>query len=58
MRDVPLGFYVYPGMESIVTPAYGNTKDMMRIFEELTGVDYPFPKYDQTIVAGFTFGGM
>jgi aminopeptidase N len=31
---------------------------MMRIFEELTGVDYPFNKYDQTIVANFAFGGM
>jgi aminopeptidase N len=31
---------------------------MMRVFEELTKVDFPFNKYDQTIVANFTFGGM
>lgn len=57
-RDIPLGFYVYPGTEPIVPKAYGNTVEMFRIFEELTGVDYPFNKYDQTIVSGFTFGGM
>ena len=57
-REVPLGYFVYPGTEAIVPQAYGTTKDMMRVFEELTGVEYPFPKYDQTIVAGFQFGGM
>lgn len=57
-RDIPLGYYVYPGTESIVSPAYGKTKEMFRIFEELTGVPYPFNKYDQTMVASFTFGGM
>jgi aminopeptidase N len=56
--DVPLGFYVYPGRESIVPKAYGRTKDMFRIFEQLTGIPYPYNKYDQTIVAQFTFGGM
>ena len=57
-RNIPLGYYVYRGRESIVPLAYGKTKDMMRIFEELTKVDYPYNKYDQTIVANFTFGGM
>ncbi len=57
-RNIPLGFYVYPGQESIVPRAFGKTKDMMRIFEELTGIEYPFNKYDQTIVARFRFGGM
>jgi len=56
--DTPLGFYVYPGTESIVPKAYGNTKEMMRVYESLTGVDFAFNKYDQTIVSGFTFGGM
>lgn len=57
-RDIPLGFFVYPGTEAIGRKAFGNTKDMMQVFESLTGVGYPFAKYDQTIVAGFTFGGM
>ena len=57
-KDIPLAYYVYPGSEAIVPKAYGNTKEMMRIFEELTGVPYPYNKYDQTIVAAFNFGGM
>ncbi|MEJ7846817.1 MAG: M1 family aminopeptidase [Pyrinomonadaceae bacterium] len=57
-KDIELGYYVYPGTQSIIKPAYGKTADILRVFEELTGVDYPFNKYDQTVVSGFTFGGM
>lgn len=57
-KNIPLGFYIYPGAESIVPLAYGKTKDMFRIFEELTAVDYPYNKYDQTMVARFNYGGM
>lgn len=57
-KDIPLGFYVYPGREDIVEKAYGKTADMMRVYEELTGVNFPYNKYDQTIVAQFQFGGM
>ncbi len=53
-KNIPLGFYVYPGRESIARPAFGKTKDMMRIFEELTGIAFPFNKYDQTIVANYS----
>ena len=31
---------------------------MIRIFEEATKIDYPYNKYDQTIVDNFAFGGM
>jgi len=57
-KTIPLGFYVYPGSESIVPKAYGRAKDMFRVFEELTRIDYPYNKYDQTMVADFKFGGM
>lgn len=57
-KNIPLAYYVYPGTETIIPKAYGKTADMMRVFEELTGVDFPFNKYDQTIVANFNFGGM
>ncbi len=57
-KNIPLGFYVYPNRPTIVAAAFGDTKNMMRAFEELTGVDFPYNKYDQTIVAKFQFGGM
>ena len=57
-KDIPLGYYVYPGKEAIVPKAFGKTQDILRVFEELTQTPYPYSKYDQTIVSGFTFGGM
>ncbi len=57
-KSVPLGFYIYPGSETVARTAFGKTKDMMRVFEELTQINYPYEKYDQTVVANFTFGGM
>jgi len=57
-KNIPLGFYMYPGSEAVAKTAYGKTKEMMRVFEELTKIDFPYNKYDQTVVANFTFGGM
>ncbi len=57
-KNIPFGFYLYPGMEGLAQKKYGKTKAMMSIFEELTGVTFPYNKYDQTIVANFTSGGM
>ncbi len=57
-KNIPLGIYVYPGREYLFKQAFGNTKEMMRIYEELTGIPFPYSKYDQTIVANFNFGGM
>ncbi len=57
-RDIPLGYYVYPSNPEIAGKAFSRTKDMMKVFEGLTGIEYPYNKYDQTIVARFPFGGM
>lgn len=56
--NIPLGFYVYPGTESIVPRAYGKTKQMFAFFEDKLAVKFPFKKYDQTVVGNFDFGGM
>lgn len=58
-RDIPLGFYVYPDRAYIIKPAFGQTRAIMQAYESLTGVTFPFNKYDQTIVSGFQeFSGM
>lgn len=57
-KNVPLAFYVYPGQTEIASKAFGATANMMAAYEELTGVAFPFSKYDQTIVSGFPLGGM
>jgi len=57
-KNIPLNVYLYPGREYLYKQVFTNTKEMMRTFEELTGVAYPYNKYDQTIVAQFNLGGM
>ncbi|MBX3299239.1 MAG: M1 family metallopeptidase [Acidobacteria bacterium] len=57
-KNIPLGYYVYPGMEEFAGRVFPETADMMRTFEDLTKVDFPYNKYDQTIVGAFKFGGM
>ena len=57
-NDTPLGFYVYPGREETAKKAFGDTKKMIKVYEDLTGVAFPYNKYDQTIVSQFQFGGM
>ncbi|MGI8554876.1 MAG: M1 family metallopeptidase, partial [Pyrinomonadaceae bacterium] len=57
-KNIPLGYYLYPGGEAEAGKYYGRTPEMIKAYEELTGVDFPYNKYDQTIVANFQFGGM
>lgn len=57
-KNIPLGYYMYRGTEYVAPKAYGKSKEILAAFESMTKVDYPFNKYDQTIVANFTFGGM
>lgn len=57
-KDIPLGYYIYPGREATARKAYAETAAMMRVFEDFTGIAYPYNKYDQTVVAAFQFGGM
>ncbi|MDQ3801857.1 MAG: M1 family metallopeptidase [Acidobacteriota bacterium] len=57
-KNIPLGFYVYPGREATARKAFAKTKNMMRIYENFTGIAFPYSKYDQTVVANFEFGGM
>ncbi len=58
-RGKPLGYYVPPRYsEEDVARSFGNTKRMLDLFSDLTGVDYPWPKYDQVVVEQFIVGGM
>lgn len=57
-KNIPLGYYVYPGREATARKAFGKTPEMIKVYEELTGINFPYNKYDQTIVAHFNFGGM
>lgn len=54
---IPVTTYTYPNMveEGRITGA--RVAEMVKFYSELTGVKYPYPKYDQTFVRDFG-GGM
>ena len=58
-NEVPLAFYAYKDRQRAAGFALSWTKDMMANYEALTRIPFPFAKYDQIMLSGFTeFEGM
>ncbi|MBT3300211.1 MAG: hypothetical protein HN657_01600 [Candidatus Marinimicrobia bacterium] len=57
-EDLPVSYWVYPENKHEAMRSFGKTPDMISFFNEKTGVDYPYEKYDQVIIEDFMFGGM
>ncbi len=57
-RDRPVRYLVPVGEEEAVQRSMGKTPAMIELFSQLTGVDFPWPRYDQVVVHDFVFGGM
>lgn len=57
-RDIPLSYHVPMGRADDARRTYARTPDMLEYFSTVTGVDYPYEKYDQINVPLFDFGGM
>ena len=57
-RGIPVNYWVYEENEKEAFRSFGLTSDMMEFFSNVTGVDYPYEKYDQVIIEDFMFGGM
>jgi len=55
---VPIRYLVDPGREEDALRTLGRTPEMLARFEQLTGVRYPWAKYDQVCVHDFNAGGM
>ncbi len=56
--DVSIRYFVPEGQEEPVERTFGRTPDMIEHFSSVTGVPYPWPRYDQVVVHDFIFGGM
>lgn len=56
--NVPLEYWSYPEFPERVEPTFGRTPDMLRYFDSLLGVPYPWNKYAQVVVDRFMYGGM
>lgn len=57
-HNVPLEYNVFAPDTSVARKAFEDTPHAMEVYERLTGVPYPWPRYAQTEVAEFPFGGM
>ncbi|AKG38481.1 hypothetical protein MA03_03180 [Infirmifilum uzonense] len=58
LGNILLQYIVPRGREGDMERSFRYTKDMIRFFEEYTGVKYPYPKYSQVCVDEFVAGGM
>ncbi len=57
-EGVPLETYVPRGQREKLNRSFSKTGAMLKLFNHLTGRDYPYPKYAQICVQDFIFGGM
>jgi len=55
---VPVQYYFPESKRADVSRLFGLTPDMLRVFESLTGMKYPYEKYSQIAVHDFMIGGM
>jgi len=54
--DVSIRYFVPEGQEEPIERTFGRTPDMIEHFSSVTGVPYPWPRYDQVVVHDFIFG--
>jgi aminopeptidase N len=57
-KDIPVEIWAPAGTEGMATAAFAGTDKIVDLFSKLTGVDYPWAKYAQSMVPEFMFGGM
>lgn len=58
-RDsVAVDYYVEPEYRQYARMVFGNTPEMMEVFSQKLGVDYPWSKFSQIVVRDFVSGAM
>jgi len=57
-RGMPVDYFAPKGRGDRLQVNYGRTSAMIELFSKKFGVDYPWEKYDQTMVDDFVAGGM
>ncbi|MDD2984232.1 MAG: M1 family metallopeptidase [Crocinitomicaceae bacterium] len=53
-----VNYYVEPAWEQHARAIFGETPAMIRFFSDLTGIEYPWDKYNQIVVREFVSGAM
>lgn len=57
-NPIPLRYFVEPAYKAYAKQIFGNTPEMIRFFSTITGVPYPWNKYDQIVCREFVSGAM
>ena len=57
-KGKPVQIWAPKGAEEGARTAFRGTDKLIEIYSKLTGVDYPWAKYAQSVVPEFMFGGM
>ena len=57
-KGKPVQIWAPKGAEDAARTAFQGTDKLLEIYSKLTGVDYPWAKYAQSVVPEFMFGGM
>ncbi|MBK7889013.1 MAG: DUF3458 domain-containing protein [Bacteroidetes bacterium] len=53
-----VSYYVEPKYEKVARKIFGNTPEMLTFFSKITGVEYPWAKYNQVVVRDYVSGAM
>src|SRR5690606_22977417 len=56
--DLKLRFFAQPSLAEHAKNAFQDTREIIKFYEEETGVAFPWHKYDQATIRDFTSGGM
>ncbi len=56
--SIPLIYAVPKGRKEDISRSFSRTGDIIKFFEEYTGVPYPWDNYKQVCVSEFIYGGM
>jgi aminopeptidase N len=57
-RGVPVDYWVAPDTVNAGWRTFGETPSMIEIYSRVLGVNFPWAKYDQSVIPDFTYGGM
>jgi aminopeptidase N len=57
-EELPVRYYTEPEYARYANMVFGNTPEMIDFFGKITGVEYPWEKFDQVVVRDFVSGAM
>jgi aminopeptidase N len=57
-QKIDVNYYVEPEWEKFAKNIFGETPKMIQFFSDLTGIEYPWDKYNQIVVRDYVSGAM